>query len=237
VAKALSVALRLAGWAAFVSCAGVAPEGVDARDHRVRTNAPANAPTAAPAARPGRVAIGRAVAESLPFEVLAVPGGKSALLVAQAAEQPTAFARRIDGEGKLGPVLRVDDAWVYRVFEASDGGTTLVTADGRRVCVASYPAGDATPSARGCREAAPALAAPMGDKVAFFETDIARPIEPPRAQAAPHPVHHAHAPKEIKPAHPAPPKRAPKIDVTVKVRFASRGGEFDAEASPIGLVF
>ncbi len=198
---------------------------------------PAGATATVPAARIGRFPIGRAASESLPFEVLAVPGGKSALLVSQAAEQPTAFARRIDPEGKTGPVLRVDDSWVYRAFDAADGGTTLLSADGRRVCIASYPAGESVPSARGCREASPALAAPIGDRVALFETEIARPVEPARPKEAPRPARHAHAPKESKPAHPAPTKRAPKVDVTVKVRFASRGGEFDAESSPIGLVF
>ncbi len=138
----------------------------------------------------------------------AAPGGRALFAVSQIAGERTAWVRRIDGaSGSHGPLLRFVDERIVAAFDAPDGGATVVTSNGHRVCVVAFRAAAEQPERRGCAEIAPTIVLPLGDRLAMIELDVAAPA----------------------------PKRRAKIDV--QIRWASLAGDIDPTPTATGLRF
>lgn len=145
--------------------------------------------------------------EAVPASLHAAPGGRALFAVSQVAGERIAWVRRIDAaSGAQGPLLAFADERVVATLDAPDG-VTVVTSDGRRVCVAAFRATSDRADKRGCVEAAPQIVAPLGDRIALLELDVAAPA----------------------------PKRRARVEV--RVRWATRDGVFDADSTATGLRF
>ncbi|HEY4117590.1 MAG TPA: hypothetical protein VGM56_07035, partial [Byssovorax sp.] len=207
-----------------------------------------SAPTSASPSVASRV-VAAGAATRLPFVVEPMPGSRAALVVASTAEVPGAFARRVDESGALGPLMVFPRARVLTAFDGADGATTFVTSDGADLCVDTFDAGATTPRAHGCGETSAALAVPVAgaaggdalERVALLEPEVHRPVSAGSSHAAParptpKAARHAHVPKDAK-KHRVAPRKQPKSEVSLRVRFASRDGVFDDEARASGLTF
>jgi hypothetical protein len=235
-----------------------------ASERLARTTTPA--PTLAPVMLPARLSLGVVREAPLPFTVEPIQGGDSALLVSQFADGRAAWVRRItskDGKSQaLGPVIELVDEHVYTAFDSGDDRFTLVTSDGARLCVATYAREAAAPEARGCAAVTPSAIVPVGDRLALLEVaslraeshaPSSRKPNPPAAARPRAPAEARHPKKSppegrVKPkkreahparSHPAGPTKLtlPKVPVEIRVRFAGRAGEIEAEAKPTGLRF
>jgi hypothetical protein len=180
-----------------------------------------------PSLQLGRTAIGTVREERAPFTITPVAGEKAALLTAQFAGEPASFARRIDASGHVGPLLRFVDESVWTLFEGRDGRYTVATSNGEQVCLSTFVGKATKPERRGCAVASPSAIVPLGERFASIELDVRRPEPPP-----PPPK-----PSKRKKKKPGAPARAPKAEVSVWVRWASPGGDFDAERVATGLSF
>jgi hypothetical protein len=199
------------------------------------------------------------------LEAAVIPAARGALLVSDEPGASAALIRRLDGSGRVGPPLVLPGEHVVEVLASSDDRYTLVTSRRGALCLATYRDGASEPEARGCADVAPTVAALVGDRVALIEARQEPPPEPPKrstkAKAAkPSPKKPAAAKespssrakkaaskkttskkaasKPSKTARSAPPRPPPpKPKVEVFLRWATRAGVFDAEATSVGLRF
>jgi hypothetical protein len=226
------------------------PEDVPTRAP-LATAPAAPAPTPSPPApagivlRKGHTAIAEARDVALPFVIQPVPGARSALLVSQLAGERAAWARRVDEAG-AGPLLRFVDERVVGAFDR-EGGATLVTSDGARLCFSSA----ARAGERTCFAGTPSAVVTVGERLALLELTTMRPPEPARggraatpksAKPPPSKPKHGKGPAKgagakKKPAHAGPARKPSHPLVELFVRWAEPGGAVDAEARPTGLHF
>lgn len=179
--------------------------------------------------QPGRIALGEPLAISMEPSIEPVAGGRSVLFVAQAAGDRVAWARRFGGSANaMGPLLRFQDEYVLSAFEGDSGAPlTIVTSDGERLCLSTFPEGRDVPSERGCVKAGPFAIVPVGDRFALIEAEVERKPEPPKPAAK-------------KPG--AAPKKAEKVAPKPKAKpvkrkppkASAKGGANDAKAAAKG---
>ncbi len=203
-------------------------------------------PPLARARRAGRTLLAEPREEALDFVLLPVAGGRSALAVAQRADDRAAWVRRLDGGAAPGPLLRFVDSHLFGAFDRSDGSTTFVTSDGARVCFGPT----ALPADRACVQSNPSAVVPVGDRLALLELTTTRVPEPAGARA-PKPAPRAKEPRrgprhatskpaagaKRKPSHAAPARHASHPLVELLVRWVEPGGAVAAEPAPTGLHF
>jgi hypothetical protein len=229
------------------------------RDLSLGQARPALRPSAPPPSAPGprRVPLGEARSIPLALSIEPVQGAQSVLLVSQFAGERTAWVRRLDGRtGDTGPLIELTDEHVHSSFDGSDGRFTLVTSDGVRLCLATYRPDADRPDARGCAAVSPSSIAAVDDRLALLELSSFGPrpaakvakatLSAPRDKKSPRtdrvkkgarPL--GGAKKKKKASHTAllaarPP---PKVPVELRIRWATRAGEFEPEAKPTGLRF
>jgi hypothetical protein len=193
------------------------------------------------AGRVGRTLLAEPRETALGFVLLPVSGGRSALAVAQLADDRVAWVRRLDGGAAPGPLLRFLDSHVFGAFDRSDGSTTFVTSDGARVCFGP----SARTSDRACVQSNPIAVVPVGDRLALLELTTLRVPEPAAGRAPrPRPKEPAHGKPhpaakggKKKPSHAAPARRPSHPLVELFVRWVEPGGAPAAEPTPTGLHF
>ncbi len=109
------------------------------------------------------IAQGRRI--ELPTTVLPVAGERSVLLLSPEPLRQQAHIRRIDHQGRLGPVRTVTGRHVVGAFDTS-AHSLLLTSDGKRLCVERL---DGTAASPACQEAQADLALVLDDQLVLLE--------------------------------------------------------------------
>ncbi|MBW2457635.1 MAG: SUMF1/EgtB/PvdO family nonheme iron enzyme [Deltaproteobacteria bacterium] len=112
----------------------------------------------------------------LPTTVLPVAGERSVLLLSPEPLRQQAHVRRIDHQGRLGPVHTVTGKQVVGAFDTA-AHPLLLTSDGKRLCVERL---DGATSTATCREARADLAVVLDDQLVLLER---RPDDEPKDPA------------------------------------------------------
>ncbi len=238
-------AVSLALASLWLACSPPRPPAVEPPAPVTAPPAPPPAVPPASARREGRTLLAEPREEALPFVLLPVAGGRSALAVAEARDGGAAYVRRLDGGAAPGPLLRFVDGHVFGAFDRSDGGATFVTSDGARLCFGA----SAQPAERSCVQSNPSAVVPVGDRLALLELATLHVPEPAGAKAS----HPAPRPRETKPSahHAAAKTRGAKKRIShaaaahhvshplveLLVRWVEPGGAVAPEATPTGLHF
>ena len=121
--------------------------------------------TTAGTERVERRSIGAVQQVELPTTVLAVEGEQSALLVSPEPLRNLTHLRRVDRQGRLGPVRSLVGRQVVGGYDTA-AQALLLTSDGKRLCVEPLDGAERAPH---CRPSAAQLAVVLDDRLALIE--------------------------------------------------------------------